>query len=143
MRIDTTHLLPRVYCASKWERAPMWTLLRKLYFDNRIHVVSSWHDSPTLEVDDAHPGSAFTGWTNNLRELKTAEHLLVYGEHKDRLNGTLMEVGYAAALSLPIHLVGNFPWGSWRHLDNVTEHDTLRAAIEFIVHSKEFTDDPT
>lgn len=132
-------LLPRVYCASKWERASMWRVLRHDYFDGRVEIVSTWHDSPTLQVDEAHAKESREGWARDFAQLRKCDHLLVYGEHKDRLNGTLMEVGYCTALERPISLVGNFPWGSWRHLRHVTVHSTMKEAVNFIVHHKELT----
>ena len=68
-------------------------------------------------------------WEENFKEIRQADALLAYAEHKDRPNGTLVEIGYALAMELPVCLVGNFDWASWRHHPSVIHFSTLREAV--------------
>ena len=128
----TTPPLPRVYCASKLRHSFMWRNWRSGL--SCISIVSTWHDDPDVEAKEADPHACMMGWrTNRLQILHMTDHLLVYGNKYDALNGTLTEVGMAMAMAIPIHLVGTYPWASWRHFDGVTVHDSLDAALTSIV----------
>lgn len=122
---------PRVYCASPLSRRAMWQPDAGIVDRNLFNVVSTWHASETVETDDADPYTAYQGWLGNLLQLRTARYLLVYAEHKDRPNGTLVEVGAALAHSIPVLLVGNHEWGSWCTL--CQEFETLREALDSIL----------
>ena len=120
--------LQRVYCASPWRRASMWGTLKF----PQINVVSTWHHREMLDtVSDATalPEVCRAHWMLDFAEIRQADHLLVYAEHKDRPNGTLVEVGYALGHDMPVHLVGNFLWGTWRYDPLVQHHATLREAV--------------
>ena len=67
----------------------------------------------------------------------------MYAERKDHPNGTLVEVGYALSHEMPVHLVGNFAWGTWRFEPLVHIHNTLREATSFIATGEYPADDPT
>ena len=141
---DILPLLPRVYCASPLHRSHMWQTLASTPPFTNINIVSTWHNNNNVENEEDDPAAAFIGWHNNLRDIKWADHILAYAEFSDKPNGTLFELGYAHSIGRPIHLVGNFKWGTWRLLPSIHHHDTFRDAIDHIVHSKEFaSNDPT
>ena len=124
---------PRVYCASKLRHGFMWRNWRTGLA--AIDIISTWHDDPDVIVKEADVDLCRTGWTaNRMQILHQADHLLAYGNGYDTLNGTLVEIGMAYALNIPIHLVGNFPWGTWRHSESVFVHDSLDAAVLAIVN---------
>jgi nucleoside 2-deoxyribosyltransferase len=127
----------RVYCASPAHRAKMWTVLA--YRD--LHIVSTWHNNPTLASDDLDHDTCRDYWEIDFAEIRKADALLAYAEHKDRPNGTLIEIGYALAHDTPVALVGNFEWGTWRHLPLVTHYATLREAVAGLTGVS--ADDPT
>jgi nucleoside 2-deoxyribosyltransferase len=82
-------------------------------------------ESPDPDICRAH-------WELDLMEIRQADALLVYAEHKDRPNGTLFEIGYAIGHDTPVALVGNFEWGTWRHLPLIEHYASLRLAVEAI-----------
>jgi hypothetical protein len=57
----------------------------------------------------------------------------VFGHKEDALQGTLIEIGMALAMDLPIHLVGTFPWGTWKFNESVHIHETLHDALVAIL----------
>ena len=120
----------RVYCASPWRRAKMW---RTLEFPS-IKVVSTWHDDLSLAEaeQDCDPVACRAAWARDFKQIMSADALLVYAEAKDRPNGTLVEVGYALSHDMPVHIVGNFEWGTWRFDPLVQQHNTLIGAVEDI-----------
>jgi nucleoside 2-deoxyribosyltransferase len=122
--------LPRVYCASPWRRAKMW---RTLQFPS-IRVVSTWHHKQMLDATESNapPDVCAAHWQIDLAEIRQADALLAYAEFSDRPNGTLFEIGYANALDTPVALVGNFEWGTWKHLPLIAHYPTLREAVEAI-----------
>jgi nucleoside 2-deoxyribosyltransferase len=119
----------------------MWTILD---FPG-ILVVSTWHDNDTLveAEEDKDPLACRAAWNRDFRQIRSADHLLVYAEHKDRPNGTLVEIGYALSHEMPVHLVGNFEWGTWRYCELVFTHNTIREATSFIATGKYPTNDPS
>lgn len=133
--------LKRIYCASPAHRAKLW---RTLDFPN-VEVISTWHNNPTLEETDLadDPIVCRAAWDRDFHEIGRSDALLVYAEHKDRPNGTLIEIGYALSEYIPVYLVGNFEWGTWRHNPLIHTHPTLRGAITFIATGKNDSDDPT
>jgi nucleoside 2-deoxyribosyltransferase len=133
----TDPILPRVYCASPWHRHTMWQVLHDDLFAGRIDVVSSWHKPSGQALDDTSPGDCLKGWKRNCQDIVKADFLLAYAEASDRPNGTLFEIGYANSMDLPVYLVGNFTWGTWRFLSHIYRVETLREAIKFIIHHKE------
>lgn len=132
-------ILPRVYCASPWSRHAMWETLHDQLFKGRVDVVSSWHKPSGQALDDKIAEDCFVGWQRNVKDIKRANFVLAYAEAKDRPNGTLFEIGYAYSIGVPVLLVGNFAWGTWRHLNCIDTWPTLREAVDFIVHHKELT----
>lgn len=118
---------PRVYLASKLRHAQMWRDWKDIL---PINVVSTWHDHAKLDETDSE--ACRINWQANRAQLLwRAEHLIVYAEPQDVLNGTLVEIGIAASRPISIYLVGDFNWGTWRHLPCVimglSLHDTLLA----------------
>lgn len=130
----TDPILPRVYCAAPWPRHAMWETLHDQLFAGRINVVSRWHRPEGQALDDTDPADCFAGWQRNLHDIKRADHVLAYAEYKDHPNGTLFEIGYAHSIGIPVWLVGNFAWGTWRHLPLMNHRPTLREAVQSIVH---------
>jgi nucleoside 2-deoxyribosyltransferase len=131
---------PRIYCASPAHRAKMWRGDPMLFTHaDRVRVISTWHNNAVLLNGDV--AECIEGWTRDLAEIRQADVLVAYAEHKDRPNGTLVEIGYAIAHDTPVALVGNFEWGTWRHLPLVTFYPTLREAFASI--SGVTPDDPS
>ena len=124
---------PRVYCASKLMHSFMWRNWRDAL--DCINIISTWHNDPEIESKETDVDQCIAGWKDNrLQILHEADHLLVYANRHDRLNGTLVEVGMAYAMNIPIHLIGTFPWGTWRHSDLVHVHSSLSDALIVIVN---------
>ena len=116
---------PRVYCASPAHRFKMWNTLDL----PGIRIVSTWHTNSLLADHEADPQWCREAWERDTMEIRQADVVLAYAEHKDRPNGTLFELGYAVAMDTPVALVGNFEWGTWKHLPLVTHYASLRLAI--------------
>ena len=38
-------------------------------------------------------------------------------------------IGMAIAMNIPVYLVGDYPWGTWRYMSPVTECDSLHTAL--------------
>lgn len=112
---------PRVYLASKLRHAPMWRDWKDIL---PINVVSTWHDIEKLDEND-HEACRINWHANRAQLLWRAEHLIVYAEPEDHLNGTLVEIGLAASRPIPVYLTGGFDWGTWRHLPSVAMHPSL------------------
>jgi nucleoside 2-deoxyribosyltransferase len=129
---------PRIYCAAPSHRAKMW---RSDILGPDVTIVSTWHNNLNFEADDQSPVACAKYWDLDLEQIRQADILMAYAESNDRPNGTLIEIGYAIAHVTPVALVGNFDWGTWRHMPLVTHYPTLREAIDSIlgVHP----DDPT
>jgi nucleoside 2-deoxyribosyltransferase len=106
--------------------------------DANVRITSSWHETDTLpETDsDKDPDACLIAWARDLSEIRVSDFLLAYAEYKDRPNGTLFEVGYASSFETPVLLVGNFEWGTWKFLPNVTQHPTLQQAFAVIAGVK-------
>ena len=131
-------LLPRVYCAASIHRAKLWRS-RPHDMELRLEILSTWHDSPTLLTDENDGAVCIDAWDRDIKQILRSEHLLVYAERKDRLNGTLVEIGVAYSNAIPIHLVGNYKWGTWRYLPRVYTHTTIHEALDAITFiSKEW-----
>lgn len=123
-------LRPYVYCASKLHRAEYWRNLQTSD-DWRYSIASTWHNSYTVEQDDASSNEACRfGWLKNLQDLKLANALIAWATKDEKPNGTLTEIGFMLSKHAPIYLVGDFAWGTWRHLPFVSQHETVEDAIE-------------
>lgn len=121
---------PSVYCASKLHRAAYWRAFAEA---NRtvIEVVSTWHNSLTVEQDDANSNEACRkGWVQNLYDLLDADAIIAWCVDGEKPNGTLVEIGSMIVEGKPVYLVGDFAWGTWRHLLTVKHFDTVDAAVE-------------
>jgi len=119
---------PRVYCASPAHRLKMWQVIAF----RSIHIVSTWHTNANFAADDQDAATCAEYWEQDFTEIRQADVLLAYAEAHDRPNGTLVEIGYALAHDTPVALVGNFAWGTWKHLPLVTHYPTLREAVAAI-----------
>jgi nucleoside 2-deoxyribosyltransferase len=120
---------PRIYCASKLRHAPVWRQWKTELHDT-LDIVSTWHDNPNVEVDEADSAKCYAGWhANRMEILHAADFMLVFGMKKEPLNGTLIEVGMAIAMNIPTYLVGDYPWGTWRYMNPVVECDSLHTAL--------------
>jgi hypothetical protein len=98
-----------------------------------INVVSTWHDKLYTDNDINDPATCRAGWIDDISQIvREADHLLVYAEHKDRPEGTFVEIGAALSRLLSVHLVGNYKWGSWKHHPLVQIHPTLVVAVGHI-----------
>lgn len=120
---------PRVYCASPSPRAKMWTLPGAGILGPDVTIVSTWHNNLNFEADDQSAPKCAEYWELDFAQIRQADVLLAYAEHKDRPNGTLIEIGYALAHDTPVALVGNYQWGTWQHLPLVHHYPTIREAV--------------
>ena len=123
--------LPQVYCASKLHRHAMWR--SGIVPDKGLTVVSTWHNNPDIEIDELDQKLCRDGWAQNFIEIRQADVVVAYGEFKDRLNGTLIEIGYALARRKPVYLVGNYDWGTWKYHPFVKQFPTIHQAFEHII----------
>ena len=122
-------MLPNLYCASKLHRAEFWRGIATQY-SGRINIVSTWHNSLTVEQDDASSNTACRlGWLANLRDLRLADGLLAFVEKVEKPNGTLTEIGAMLSRHAPVYLVGDWEWGTWRHLPIVGQYPSVEAAL--------------
>lgn len=121
---------PLIYCASKLHRAEYWrSLIQKN--DPRYGIVSTWHNSLTVEQDDASSNEACReGWRSNLSDLLAADALIAWATADEKPNGTIVEIGSMLIRELPVYLVGDFAWGTWRHLPFVSHHPSVEAALD-------------
>jgi hypothetical protein len=95
-----------------------------------IDIVSTWHSLGLPENDElVAPALCRSHWNVNYSQIARAQHLLVFADEYDKPNGTLVEIGMALATGKPVHLVGTFPFGSWRHLKLCHRHNTLHDAL--------------
>ena len=124
---------PRIYCASPSPRAKMWTLPGAGILGPDVTIVSTWHDNKNFAADDQSALACEKDWQQDFAQIRQADILLAYAERLDRPNGTLVEIGYALAHETPVVLVGNYLWGTWRHLPLVTHHPTIREAVVAIL----------
>lgn len=123
---------PLVYCASKLHRAAYWRNFSLT--EPRLQVVSTWHNSLTVEQDDASSNTACRlGWLANLRDLRIADALIAWCVEGEKPNGTLTEIGFMLSRHAPVYLIGDFAWGTWRHLPFVSQHSTIDEAVEQLV----------
>ena len=118
---------PKTYLASPLYHAPMWRDWKTANIG--INIVSTWHDSLTIETDDKDRPSAVTGWRKNFVNLVRCKYLLAFAHTGDQPNGTLVEIGVGISKFKSIHLVGGFPWGSWKYSPYIHEHDSLHTAL--------------
>jgi nucleoside 2-deoxyribosyltransferase len=124
--------LPSVYFASKLYRGPQWRQMVK-DLSSCINVVSTWHSDHDVIANEAHDAVALRGWIDNRTQVvKLADYVLAHGIAGDPLNGTLIEIGMAIGRGIPVVLVGDYPWGTWKLLPNVTHVESLDAAVAFI-----------
>lgn len=132
-----TRTLPRVYCASPSKRIKMW---QGDLLGPHVRITSTWHNNTTFDADDQDPAACARYWEKDFQEIRACDVLLAYAEAMDKPNGTLVEIGYAISYQTPVHLVGNFDWGTWQYYPLVTLHATLRGAVAAITGD---LDDPT
>ena len=109
----------RVYCASKLFRAKLWRDWKSNLSANDFTFVSTWHDNESVEVDEQDYEKCYEGWAKNLHQILDADYMIVFANDGDRLNGTLVEIGFAISHNVDIQLVGTFQWGTWHTLDTV------------------------
>lgn len=127
---------PRLYCASKFHNAFMWRNWKE-HLPNVIEIVSTWHDNLNIAADDLDENICRREWIKNRTQiLYSAEHFLAYGSRNDALNGTLVEIGMALAADMNVHLVGTYPWATWRHMRQVKIHQSLHHALLNITKSE-------
>lgn len=125
-----THYTPDVYLASKLHRAPFWREFT-IKHAGIIRVRSTWHNSLTVVEDDANSTNAcIEGWKKNLSQLDCSDALIAHVVAGEKPNGTLTEIGVMMSYRLPIYLVGDFEWGTWRHLPFVHIVDSVDEAAE-------------
>jgi hypothetical protein len=105
-----------------------------------VDIVSTWHLGPTNE-SIVTPDEFSAHWLQDFKEIRQADALLAYAEAMDKPQGTLVEIGYALSQEMPVYLVGNYPWASWKFHPLVTHHATLREAVLTICRST--VNDPT
>lgn len=89
----------RIYIASKILHAYRWRELRAKGFN----IISTWIDETEANgVQD--PCDLAQRCIN---EAKSADRVILYCETGDFLKGTLMEVGAALSVGVPVYVVGN------------------------------------
>lgn len=99
-----------------------------------IEICSNWHEVANVEAEDANAGeAAASSWRQIREEIRTADVIIAYGLKDDPLNGTLIETGMAVLRGIPIYLIGDYAWGSWRRLPNVTQMEDHYAAFYHIL----------
>jgi len=131
---------PKIYLASKLFRAEGWQHF--ICHFPEFDVISTWHNDP---VQDLMEGELDTnrcrvGWTQNRTQVLAADALLAYGWEDDPLNGTMIEIGIAFGRGIPIYLVGDYPWGTWKHMGFVKHFPHIKPAVAQII--KDFNIDP-
>lgn len=132
---------PKIYLASKLFRADGWQQF-KMNFPE-FDIISTWHESPVQQLTEgeASKSTCVAGWSLNRTQVLAADALLAYGFKNDALNGTMIEIGMAYGRGIPIYLVGDYPWGTWKHLGFVRHFSSLKLAIEAM--RKDLNIDPT
>lgn len=123
-----------IYFASKLRHAPTFRAWYHELIDSpRFDVVSTWHNSPTIEADERDAKLCRDGWRENLRQIEDSECMIAYATAADPIQGTLVEIGAMLACGGEVYLVGDYPWGSWQHHPEVTTHcRTVHAALSHI-----------
>lgn len=72
-------------------------------------------------------------WIQNIKDLQSANCLIAYGEKDDELNGTLVEIGGALSLGLPVALVGDCDrFLSWRAHPLITMANNIEEALDIL-----------
>jgi hypothetical protein len=142
--------VPTVYLASPIKRHAMWREWKRELSPSTFNIVSTWHDYENIEELELDATQCTVGWEKNRLQILEADHLLVFANDGDFLNGTLVEIGMALGDNegTHIHLVGTYPWGSWRFFNQIRTYDTLHDALLEIsgnaFHYKEHLDnDPS
>jgi len=119
MEMQTMNDPKRVYCASKLFRAKLWRDWKSNLSPRDFTFVSTWHDNENVEKDEQDYMKCYEGWTKNIHQILDADHMVVFANDGDRLNGTLVEIGIALSHHVEVHLCGSFQWGTWRFQDVV------------------------
>jgi hypothetical protein len=128
--------LPRIYCASPYPRAKMWRARGdSTILGPDVAIISTWHLSGIDECLVS-PEQFAVHWIKDFAEIRCAHALLAYAEFGDKPQGTLVEIGYALAHKIPVHIVGNYNWATWKNHPSVTQHATLREAVVAIIREQ-------
>jgi len=119
-----------VYLAAKLRHAPtMRAWYHELLDSPEFDVVSTWHNSDTLEADERDSNLCREGWEANIEQVEDAKYMIAFATKDDNIQGTLIEIGAAISRGAEIYLVGDYPWGSWIHMNNVFDAPTIHAAL--------------
>jgi len=103
-----------------------------------VTIVSTWHQSESIEGDDKNSAIASASWRSNYLQITdgNVDYFLAYADADDPIQGTLVEIGMALAAGLSVYLVGTYPWGSWKHLPFIYPHERLHSALLSITKAK-------
>ena len=116
----------RIYGASKLDKVPLWTRLRREW--EAVHFVMRWPWEHVGVIEDT-PQEARKFWVEDLEDVMKAQLVMVYGEPQDKLRGALVEAGMAIATGRKVLVVGEHPdYGTWQYHPSVYQACNLDAA---------------
>jgi nucleoside 2-deoxyribosyltransferase len=104
----------KVYTAAKLATAPEWADICANTTDLFFHA--RWLKHTRLGTPDDNPADARMFWLEDEQDVKTADAVLVFGKHDEKLRGALVEAGIAIATGIPVFVVGDHPdYGTWKY----------------------------
>lgn len=128
---------PKVYTASKISHGPMWLECENLTtWGKEIEFTARWLRMPP---GPDHATSFWNSeqkrlhWIQDIQDVKRSDWLVTYNdEAKDKLSGTLVEVGAAIAFLIPVIAVGYPDRHSWQSHPLVLSLPSIHEAFCFI-----------
>lgn len=109
---------PKIYFASKIRHAPWWRILAETYKEEII-ITSRWAriDGPDHNTTFWTEQQKELHWIQDIQDVRRSDWLLAYcdGDKDDPLlAGTLVEIGTAIALGIPVCACGFKDRHSWQ-----------------------------
>lgn len=127
---------PKVYTASKLHHRPLWLKLREDPDWDFIEWTATWVNSLDVMAEiqgrEVSPDDYCIGWTQNIKDVKDSDFLLLYAGSHDALRGALIEAGTAIAIGIPVITVALDGHHNWAYHPGVNNYSSFREARAYL-----------
>ena len=121
---------PKVYTASRLDRAPLWHSLTIDPDWDFVEWTASWIHCPWVTGAAEGPPDYLTLWSADILDVKRSDFTIVLGD--EGLRGALIEAGCSIGNGIRVLAVEVDPDHSWTHHSLVTRLDSLEEARMYL-----------
>lgn len=127
---------PKVYTASKLHHRPLWLKLREDPDWDFVQWTATWVNSldvmAELQGRDVAIDDYTVGWSQNIRDVRASDFILLYGGSHDALRGALIEAGAAIACGITVITVALDANHNWAYHPGVRNYSSFRDARAYL-----------